>query len=202
MCGLPGLQLWEGVCEAPGAAGPLLKALAGPTRHFTVPSTWPRRRAGRPSCWFAKEETCGAKLARGQSRLQSGGEGVWVQPSDSRKEGARIGTSPARVEGRRLWRNGGWGCGGPAPASSPGLSPQDHRAQHGPLRPSPAAGGAVLSPAEGAEVCLPSPWAGPPPSRALGTPPRLDTHPPCCGSRGSGAKFPCAGMRRGWGEEL
>lgn len=28
MCGLPGLRLWEGVCEAPGAAGPLLKALA------------------------------------------------------------------------------------------------------------------------------------------------------------------------------
>ena len=31
MCGLPGLRLWEGVCEAPGAAGLLLKALAGPT---------------------------------------------------------------------------------------------------------------------------------------------------------------------------
>lgn len=28
MCGLPGLRLWEGVCKAPGAAGPLLKALA------------------------------------------------------------------------------------------------------------------------------------------------------------------------------
>ena len=93
---------------------------------------------------------------------------------------------------------------GPAPASSPGLSPQDHE-------PSTVLSDLLL---RGAERCLalqkelksaarppapPPPWAGPPPSRALGTLPKLDTHPPCCGSRGSGAKFPCAGMRRGWG---
>lgn len=48
----------------------------------------------------------------------------------------------------------------------------------------------MLNPAEGAEVCLPSPWALPPPSLSLGTPPRLDTHPPCCGTLGLWSQIP------------
>lgn len=82
---------------------------------------------------------------------------------------------------------GGMAAGGPAP----GPSSQTYSCGGG---RGGGRWGAVLNPAEGAEVCLPSPWALPPPSLSLGTPPRLDTHPPCCGTPGSGAKFPCAGM--------
>lgn len=119
VCGLPGLRLWEGVCKAPGALGPLLKALAwASTTSLQCAVNLAPEEGRQPSCRFAKEETCGAKVAWGQSRLQSWGGGCLGTASDSRKEGARRGSSPAQVV---EWRLGG--------------RPRDR-----PLRPTPAAG--------------------------------------------------------------